>query len=54
MPAFVEWPAPPLTAAGECVIEFENDAGSSMRIHLKGRHTPDLVALSGNFWNTRR
>lgn len=54
VPAFVEWPAPALTTAGECVIEFENNAGSRMRIHLKGCHTPDLVALSGNFWNTRQ
>lgn len=50
MPAFVEWPASAVAAPGECVIELENAGGSKMRIHLKGPHGPDLVALSGTFW----
>ncbi len=51
MPAFVELAASTLTAPGECVIEFENANGSRMRVHLKGGPAPDLVALSGSFWN---
>jgi hypothetical protein len=51
-PTFVEWPASSFPAPTECVIELENAAGSRMRIELKGSHTPDLVALSGTFWNT--
>jgi hypothetical protein len=54
LPAFVEWPTPTLTTAGECVIELEHATGSRMRMHLKGCHAPDLVALSGSFWNSRR
>ena len=53
-PSFVELPACSFPASGECVIELENAAGSKMRIHLKGPHGPDLVALSGTFWNMRR
>ena len=51
-PAFVEWPASSFPTSAECVIELENAAGSKMRIQLKGSHSPDLVALSGTFWNT--
>lgn len=51
---FVELPASAFPTAGECLIELENAAGSKMRIHLKGLHGPDLVALSGTFWNMPR
>ena len=51
--AFVEWPVPALSTPGECVIELENATGSRMRVHLKGSHTPDLVALSHSFWSSR-
>jgi hypothetical protein len=53
-PAFVEWTGPILTAPAECVIECENAAGSKMRVHLKGGHVPDLLALSGRFWSLER
>jgi hypothetical protein len=53
-PAFVEWPTSSFPTPAECVIELENAAGSKMRIHLKGSHAPDLVALSGTFLNTPR
>ena len=53
-PAFLEWPASALPTPPECVIELENTAGSKMRIHLKGHHDPDLVTLSGSFWNMAR
>jgi hypothetical protein len=50
-PAFVELAGPPVTARSECLIEFENAAGSRMRIQLKGSNIPDLVALGRSFWN---
>jgi hypothetical protein len=50
-PAFVELSPPPMTAAGECVIEFEDGAGASMRIHLRGCEVPDVVALGRSFWS---
>ena len=48
-PAFVE--LSPLAASGECVIELEDGAGASMRVHLKGYDAPDLTALSRSFYN---
>ena len=50
-PAFVELSPPPMTAGGECVVEFEDGAGASMRIHLRGCDAPDLVALGRSFWS---
>jgi hypothetical protein len=50
-PAFVELSPPSMATADECLIEFEDDAGASMRVHLKGYDAPDLVALGRNFWN---
>jgi len=47
---FVELPPPP-AISGECVIEFEDVAGASMRVHLKGYDAPDLIRLSRSFWN---
>jgi hypothetical protein len=47
----LELAASPVTAVGECLIEFENAAGSRMRVHLKGSDVPDLVALGRSFWN---
>lgn len=49
-PAFVELPAGPFAATGECLIELENAAGAKMRIHLKGSAMPDLAALGRDFW----
>ena len=54
MPTFVELAASTIGTPGECVIEFENTAGSRMRVHLQGVHAPDLVALSGSFWSAQR
>jgi len=52
LPAFVELPASTLaTAAGECILEFEKPEGSKLRVHLKGAHVPDLLALGAGFWN---
>jgi hypothetical protein len=51
--AFVELSPSPWAASGECVIEFEKDSGSSMRVHLRGCEMPDLVALGRSFWGDR-
>ena len=53
-PAFVELPASALPTPGECLIELENPTGSKMRIHLKGPHGQDIVALSSTLWNMPR
>jgi hypothetical protein len=43
-----------LAAVVECAIECEDAKGSKLRIHLKGRELPDLVALSSSLWNSDR
>lgn len=50
-PAFVELSPPSVQAPRECVIEFENHTGATMRVHLRGGEVPDLVALSRSFWS---
>ncbi|MGA7414164.1 MAG: hypothetical protein WBW33_27075 [Bryobacteraceae bacterium] len=35
---------------GECTVEWEDAAGSTMRVHLKGFPAPDLAALGRSFW----
>jgi hypothetical protein len=54
MASFVELPASTFPTAGECVIELQNTAGSTMRIEIKGSHCPDLVALSAAFYSVKR
>lgn len=46
---FVE--LPPMPLASECVIEFEDGSGASMRIHWKGSDLPDVLALGRSFWH---
>jgi hypothetical protein len=48
---FVEVSPSAIAAGGEYVIELEDAAGASMRVHLKGCPAPDLVALTRSFWN---
>ena len=53
-PAFVELSSlqvPSPGFSGECVVEFADGTGASLRIHLSGCQTPDLVALGRNFWS---
>ena len=50
-PAFVELSPLPSTAPRECVIEFEDNSGATMRIHLRDCEVPDLVALGRSFWS---
>lgn len=42
--AFVELP-PPIAGVRECVIEFEDGTGMSIRVHLKGYDATDVVAV---------
>lgn len=51
IPTFIELTPSSIVAAGECVIELENAAGSRMRVQLKGAQTPDLRALCESFWS---
>jgi hypothetical protein len=48
---FLELPPPSTASLGECLVEWEDAAGSKMRVHLKGFHAPDLAALGRSFWN---
>jgi hypothetical protein len=48
---FLELPPPSTASLGECTVEWEDAAGSKMRVHLKGFHEPDLVALGQSFWS---
>ncbi len=50
-PAFVELSPPAVAAPLECVIEFEDHSGATMRIHLRSCEVPDLVALGRSFWS---
>ena len=47
---FIELPPAPVVHANECIIELEDAAGASMRVHLKGTELPDLLALGRSFW----
>ena len=44
-PAFVELAPSARPSSGQCLIEFVNSAGSTLRVHLPARQVPDLVAL---------
>jgi hypothetical protein len=48
---FLELPPPSTAGLGECTVEWEDAAGSKMRVHLKGFHAPDLAALGRSFWS---
>ena len=48
--AFIELPSPAIGLTSECLIEFENGSGGSMRVHLKGMPDPDLGVLGRSFW----
>ena len=48
---FLELPSPSTASLGECTMEWEDAAGSKLRVHLKVFPAPDLAALGGSFWN---
>jgi hypothetical protein len=50
-PAFIELPGSTLAPAGEYILEFENAAGSKLRVRCQGVAMPDLVALGRCLWN---
>ena len=49
-PAFIELPSA-VAPGRECVIEFEDGAGVSLRIHLKGYDATDVVAVGRSLRN---
>jgi hypothetical protein len=51
-PAFVELPAP-APVGKQCLVELDNGAGATMRVHLVGYDAADLEALSRRFWGAR-
>lgn len=49
-PAFIELSPPPLVpSTNECVVEFEDGLGASIRVHLRGCAIPDLAVLCRSF-----
>ena len=51
-PTFVELPAP-VPVGKQCLLELDNGAGATMRVHLVGYDTADVEALSRSFWGGR-
>jgi hypothetical protein len=49
-PAFVELPASSVLVPRECVIEVEDGAGATMRVHLKGYEASEIAAVGRSFW----
>ena len=57
-PAFIELPGPPAVAAStvavsECIVELEDDAGQSMRIHIKGVDLASIASLGQSLWKAK-
>ena len=50
-PGFIEFSPSSLAPSGECVVEFQDGSGASLRVHLRGCEAPDLVALGRSFWS---
>jgi hypothetical protein len=49
---FLELPALPRAASGECVLELEEPDGAKKRVHVKGLETPELATLIRSFWES--
>lgn len=49
-PAFIELP-PAVSAGRECVMEFEDGAGVSLRVQLRGYDATEIVAVGRCFRN---
>lgn len=49
-PAFVELSASSLVGSRECLIELEDGAGTTMRVHLKGYEASDVAAVGRSLW----
>jgi hypothetical protein len=52
-PAFVELTPSAFASPGQCLVEFENAAGSTLRVYLPEGQVPDLVALVRSFGDAR-
>ena len=50
-PTFVELP-PAWPSGGECVVEWADGEGATMRIRLSGGATADLAGLGRSFWGS--
>ncbi|MCG8449552.1 MAG: hypothetical protein MI725_08235 [Pirellulales bacterium] len=50
--AFVELPSP-VVVGKQCLFEFDNGAGASMRVQLVGYDAADVEVLSRSFWNAK-
>ena len=48
--SFIELDLKNSTSPQECIIEFEDNRGSKMKIHVKGQNGFDLAALGKAFW----
>jgi hypothetical protein len=48
-PTFIELPTAVATAR-ECVLEFEEDDGARLRVHLTGYDAADIVAVGCRLW----
>jgi hypothetical protein len=51
-PAFVQLPAP-LPVGKQALLELDNGAGASLRVHLVGYDAADLEAFTRHFWDTQ-
>jgi hypothetical protein len=49
-PAFVELPASSVLVPRQCVIEVEDGAGATIRVHLKGYEASEIAAVGRSFW----
>lgn len=55
---FIELPTPAIdavntTTASECIIELEDDAGASMRMHIKGVDLASIASLGHSLWKAK-
>jgi|SRR6185437_2749205 len=50
-PAFVELVPSAGSSSSQCLVEFANSAGSTLRVHLPPGQVPDLVSLGRGFWD---
>jgi len=51
-PTFVELPPAAWPGGGECLVEWADGEGATMRVRLSGGATADLAGLSRSFWRS--
>ena len=52
-PAFVELAPLAVAPPSQCLVEFQNAAGSTLRVYLPAGQVPDLIALARSFGDAR-